>query len=192
MDFETNYRELGEISGDELASIQQAISEWPAEDWDSQTRQRQFRAHEYTSAIILCFGPDDDIAAARYTSAWPRWKTLLSPLLQRIIKTHFGDGGKIVRLMIVRLYAGAKVAPHIDDLPVLHRSHRIHIPIHTSTSVVFVVGNEVVRMREGQVIEINNQREHFVVNASKKDRIHLIFDYATADELSRSHEQNAE
>ena len=183
MDFEANYRELGEIPPDELARIKQAVADWPAEDWDSQTRQREFRAHEYTSAIILCFGPDDDIGAARFTSAWPHWQALLNPLLQRITRTHFGDGGMIVRLMIVRLYAGEKVAPHIDDLPVLHRTHRVHIPIQTSKSIVFVVGNEVVRMREGQVVEINNQREHFVVNASKSDRIHLVFDYAAADEL---------
>lgn len=186
MEIETNYRELDEISADELSRIQQAVSDWPEEDWDGETRQSRFRAHDYTSSIILCFGPDDDIAAARYTSIWPRWQTLLDPLLQRITKTHFGEGGKIVRLMIVRLYVGAKVLPHTDDLPVLHRTHRIHIPIRTSKSVIFVVGDEVIKMREGQVVEINNQREHFVVNASKRNRIHLIFDYATADEVARS------
>ncbi len=186
MELDTNYRELGRISADELARIQQAVSDWPDEDWDFETRQELFRAHDYTSSIILCFGPDDDIAAARYTSTWPCWQPLLEPLLRRITTTHFGDGGKIVRLMIVRLYAGAKVLPHTDDLPILHRTHRIHIPIRTSKSVIFVVGNEVVKMREGQIIEINNQREHFVVNASNRNRVHLIFDYATADEVARS------
>lgn len=186
MELETNYRELGEISADELARLQKAVSDWPDEDWDGETRQELFRAHDYTSSIILCFGPDDDIGAARYTAIWPRWQALLDPLVQRITKANFGGGGKIVRLMIVRLYAGAKVLPHTDDLPILHRTHRVHVPIRTSKSVIFVVGNEIVKMREGQVVEINNQREHFVVNASKVNRVHLILDYASAGEVARS------
>jgi hypothetical protein len=183
MNFGANYRVLGETSADDLTRLQEAVGTAPPSEWDSVTRQRHFKAHQFTSSIILCFGPDDNLAAADFTHFWPRWEPLLRPLLEPITTTHFGVGGKIIRLMIVQLFPGYRVAPHIDDLPVLRMSHRVHIPVHTSGSVVFVVGNQVVPMREGKVVEINNQRRHYVTNAGNASRVHLIFDYATADQL---------
>lgn len=186
MDFAANYRELGEISARDLARLQDAVGGAPPSEWDSVTRQRHFKAHQFTSSIILCFGPDDDPAAADFTPFWPRWEPLLGPLLEPITTAHFGANGKIIRLMIVRLFPGYRVAPHIDDLAVLHVSHRVHIPVRTSGSVVFVVADQVIPMREGHIVEINNQRSHYVTNAGKADRIHLIFDYVTAHQLARS------
>jgi hypothetical protein len=185
MELEGNYRELGEISAGELAHLQQAVVNALPSEWDSELRQRHFQAHKDTSSIILCFSPDDDLAAASYTPAWARWEPMLGALLDRVTAEHFGPG-KLIRLMIVRLYAGCSVVPHTDDLPVLHISHRVHIPIRTTRSVIFVVDNQIVPMREGQIVEINNQRIHHVTNAGAIDRIHLIFDYATADQLERA------
>jgi hypothetical protein len=184
MDFELNYRELGEIGTGELASIREAVRGAPASEWDSEIRQRYYQAHQHTSSIILCFGPDDDLGAADFTPLWPRWEPLLGALLERTTRAHFGEGGRLIRLMLVRLYARRRVAPHTDDLPVLHATHRVHIPLITNPGVVFVAGDQVVPMREGQIVEINNQREHYVINAGKTDRVHLIFDFATADALS--------
>ncbi|MFI7453486.1 aspartyl/asparaginyl beta-hydroxylase domain-containing protein [Nonomuraea sp. NPDC049714] len=185
MDFAANYRDLGEIPACDLARLRVAVAAAPPSEWDSVTRQRYFKAHRYTSSIILCFGPDDDLAAADFTHSWTRWEPLLDPLLQPIITDHFGKGGKLIRLMIVRLFPGYRVEPHTDDLPVLKVSHRVHIPLVTSGAVVFVIGNQVVPMREGRIVEINNQRTHYVTNAGKDDRVHLIFDYVPADQLVR-------
>jgi hypothetical protein len=68
---------------------------------------------------------------------------VLGALVERITATHFG-AGKLIRPMIVRLGPGYRVLPHTDDLPVLHVSHRVHIPLRTDKAVVFVVGNQVV------------------------------------------------
>jgi Aspartyl/Asparaginyl beta-hydroxylase len=185
VDFDGNYRELGEITPDEHAALRRGVALAAPEVWDSTTRQKDTRAHEFTSAIILCFGPDDDPDAAAFTEHWPAWRPLLEPVLDRVTTRHFGADGRLLRLMVVRLFPGYSVAPHTDDLPVLHVSHRVHIPLRTSGAVAFVVGNQVVPMREGHVVEINNQREHYVTNAGKDDRVHVIFDYATSDDLAR-------
>jgi hypothetical protein len=185
MNFQSNYRKLDELPPDVLVRIQDAVDNALDSEWDFKKRQ-QYPAHKDTAAIILCFGPNNDLEAAKYTPHWARWKPLLGSLLDKITKRHFGDGGKIIRLMIVRLFPHSRVNSHFDDVPVLKRSHRIHIPLRTNPSVVFVVGNEVVPMPEGQIIEINNQRFHSVVNSGEADRIHLIFDYAPASELAKS------
>jgi hypothetical protein len=184
MDFDGNYRILGEISENELLSLREELADTTNAEWDSTTRQKLFAAHKHTSALILCFGPDEDPTKAQFTSLWPRWQPLCFSLIDTIINTQFGEGGKIIRLMIVSLHPNSSVAPHIDDLPVLILSHRVHIPIITDASVVFVVGNQVAPMSEGRIIEINNQRPHYVVNSGNADRIHLIFDYVPARSLT--------
>jgi aspartyl/asparaginyl beta-hydroxylase len=186
MEIQGNYRELGRLTDDELVRLQQAVEASPESEWDSVTRQRLFAAHKDTSSIILCFGPDDDAEAAEFTPLWSKWQPILGPLLDRILAEHFDDGGKIIRLMIVRLHGHSRVAPHTDDLPVLVQSHRVHIPLNTNRSVVFVINNEVVPMHAGHVVEINNQRDHYVVNSGSADRIHIIFDYAPASVLAKA------
>jgi len=44
------------------------------------------------------------------------------------------------------------------------------------------VGDTEVHMKPGELWEINNRREHGVVNGGGEDRIHLIVDYVLAGE----------
>ena len=56
-------------------------------------------------------------------------------------------------------------------------SRRIHIPLVTTDNVDFTVGGEQRAMREGELWEINNAREHSVVNRGVERRVHLIIDW---------------
>jgi aspartyl/asparaginyl beta-hydroxylase (cupin superfamily) len=56
-------------------------------------------------------------------------------------------------------------------------SKRTHIPIITNSEVTFIVGGETKYLKEGEIWEIDNSKEHSVNNNSNVDRIHLIMDY---------------
>ena len=79
---------------------------------------------------------------------------------------------------MVKLKARKRIPPHVDAGMSLNLAKRIHVPIVTTDEVVFTVGGEIKKMREGEMWEINNsQKQHSVHNKSRHDRIHLIFDY---------------
>ncbi|MCH7506976.1 MAG: aspartyl/asparaginyl beta-hydroxylase domain-containing protein, partial [Proteobacteria bacterium] len=59
-------------------------------------------------------------------------------------------------------------------------SHRIHIPLTTNAGVRFMVNGRPLRLEVGQAYEINNQRNHSVMNSGTEDRITFIFDYLPA------------
>ena len=61
-------------------------------------------------------------------------------------------------------------------------SHRIHVPIKTNKNVLFSVDGEKRELNQGEIIEINNLKDHFVENNDpNEDRIHLIMDFVTVE-----------
>jgi quercetin dioxygenase-like cupin family protein len=54
---------------------------------------------------------------------------------------------------------------------------RIHMPVVSTDQVEFTVGGESQVMKEGELWEINNAREHSVVNKGDDRRVHLIVDW---------------
>lgn len=104
---------------------------------------------------------------------------LLQPELQQFDQIVVGKhtNHEVKRSMLVLLPSGCNVAKHRDMGHHLTTCHRIHLPIITNSSVDFFVSNTKVPMEEGNVIEINNNVEHYVLNRSSSDRIHLIADY---------------
>lgn len=89
---------------------------------------------------------------------------------------------KSVRLM--RLCAGAYIKPHRDHgLALEYGEARLHLPIHTSNDVRFMVDGRRVPLREGELWYINTDREHEVRNPGKTDRIHLVIDCLVSDWL---------
>ena len=62
---------------------------------------------------------------------------------------------------------------------------RTHIPIITNSEVTFTVGGETKFLKEGEIWEINNTKEHSVDNNSDIDRIHLLIDIMPNEELGK-------
>jgi quercetin dioxygenase-like cupin family protein len=54
---------------------------------------------------------------------------------------------------------------------------RIHIPVISTARVEFTVGGEQRVMNQGELWEVNNAREHSVVNKGDESRVHLILDW---------------
>lgn len=89
---------------------------------------------------------------------------------------------KAARLM--RLKAGAHIRPHRDrELSIEFGEARLHVPIHTSDAVSFVVDNKIIPMRAGELWYFNADQTHEVYNRGSEDRINLVIDCIANDWL---------
>lgn len=82
---------------------------------------------------------------------------------------------KSARLM--RLKAGAAIKPHRDQgLSIEFGEARLHLSIHTSAEVSFVVDNKTIPMGAGELWYFNADQIHAVYNRGSEDRINLVID----------------
>jgi len=96
------------------------------------------------------------------------------PEIQRLL-SQLQCPVKAVRLM--RLQAGAEIKPHRDDeLSIEYGEARLHIPIHTSDEVSFLVDKKIIPMRAGELWYFNADQIHEVYNRGSEDRINLVID----------------
>jgi hypothetical protein len=89
-----------------------------------------------------------------------------------------GDG-KIEIALLINLPKNKKILPHIDSgNEHFFKTKRIHVPITTNDKCNFIVGDEIVQMKQGEIWEIDNANKvHSVINNGDTDRIHLLIDY---------------
>lgn len=89
---------------------------------------------------------------------------------------------KAARLM--RLAAGAEIKPHRDQgLGMEFGEARLHVPIHTSDAVSFLVDNQRIPLRAGELWYFNADQIHEVYNRGNEDRINLVIDCVVNDWL---------
>lgn len=89
---------------------------------------------------------------------------------------------KAARLM--RLKAGAEIKPHCDhQLSIEYGEARLHVPVHTSDAVSFIVDNKLIPMRAGELWYFNADQMHEVYNRGTEDRINLVIDCAVNEWL---------
>ena len=96
----------------------------------------------------------------------------------------FASSVAIIRAMAAKLLAGRRIDPHHDSHPSFHCGHRIHIPITTNPRVRFMIDGRPYQLQVGQAYELNNQKQHSVMNKGKQDRITFIFDYVPPGPLA--------
>ena len=104
--------------------------------------------------------------------------------MQDIIRKHYPEGGEVVRAVAASLTVGANIKAHSDIHQSFHCAHRIHVPITTNPRVWFTINGRPFQFKLGQAYEINNQKQHSVVNRGAEDRITFIFDYIPPGPLS--------
>lgn len=136
--------------------------------------QRQhLGAHPILQGFALMGG--DDWGDLPVLEQCPEIQALLSQLQCPI---------KAVRLM--RLKAGAEIKPHHDGgLSIEFGEARLHVPIHTSDAVSFIVDNKKIPMSAGELWYFNADQTHEVYNRGGEDRINLVIDCFANDWLCR-------
>jgi hypothetical protein len=184
MDIEVPLRELGDIDSSALrdAILAQDDAAWHEDEY----RQKSYDVHLQTESIVLIFtdGSNWPNSEVRKEPGWDRLADVAIPLMHGIIEKHYPTGGTIIRAMAAKLLAGGKIKPHHDQHPSFHCGHRIHVPITTNSRVRFMIDGQPYQFQVGQAYELNNQKQHSVMNKGKEDRITFIFDYVPPGPLA--------
>ena len=184
MDIDGPLRELGAI---DTTALREAILSQDEAAWhEDQYRQQSYEVHDQTQSIVLVFTdgenwPESDV---RKEPGWDRLADVAVPVMHEIIRKHYPAGGTIIRAMAANLVAGGKIKPHHDRHPSFHCGHRIHIPITTNPRVRFMIDGRPYQLQVGQAYELNNQKQHSVMNKGTEDRITFIFDYVPPGPLA--------
>jgi len=177
MDIDVPLRELGDI---DISALRDAILNQNDDAWhEDESRQQSFYVHHMTRSIVMVF-VDDTKWPERHVRKGPGWDRLADvavPVMQEIISKHYPMGGEVIRAMAANLIAGANIKAHSDIHQSFHCAHRIHVPISTNPKVWFTIDGRPFQFEVGQAYEINNQKQHSVVNKGDQDRITFIFDY---------------
>jgi hypothetical protein len=189
MDIDVPLRELGAI---DTTALRDAIFSQEDAAWhEDEYRQKTYYMHDQTRSLVL-LSLDDTKWPERHVSKGPGWERIANvaiPIMEEIISRHYSPGGDVVRAVVASLTAGANIKAHTDGHPSFHGAHRIHVPISTNPKVWFTIDGRPYQFKLGQAYEINNLKQHSVVNKGDEDRLTFIFDYippgALADESGK-------
>ena len=191
MNFDGDLRKIGDIDVTRFAQQAAKITnaEWTADAF----RQKTYEVHKQTQTIRLIMDEDGRHRDPTYHPSYEIYKELVDPIeifirrqfeqtlkAKRLRKKH--GRGYFIRMILVKLLANGSIPHHVDQGETLSKSHRMHLPIITNEQNLFSVGDTEMHMKAGELWEINNRREHGVVNGGSEDRTHLIIDYVLAGE----------
>ena len=191
MNFDGDMRKIGDIDVTRFAQQTAKITdaEWTADAF----RQKTYEVHKQTQTIRLIMDEDGRHRDPTYHPSYEIYKELVDPIEifirrqfeqtlkdKRLRKKH--GRGYFIRMILVKLLANGSIPHHVDQGETLSKSHRMHLPIITNEQNLFSVGDTEMHMKAGELWEINNRREHGVVNGGSEDRTHLIIDYVLAGE----------
>jgi aspartyl/asparaginyl beta-hydroxylase (cupin superfamily) len=151
-------------------------------DWNEHTlRQKLFKMHKHTQTLEIMWDIDS-LQTDKVGKTHPNYYQLdMESFLNNIkpiYEKNFGKG-YFIRILFVKLKSNTNIAPHVDSGKSLVNCKRTHIPIITNPKVTFTIDGETKHLKEGEIWEINNTRNHSVDNNSDEDRIHLIIDWYT-------------
>ena len=86
-------------------------------------------------------------------------------------------------VMVVKLKAGGRVTPHVDEGPYSDHFTRFHLVLSTNDGCLFHVEQEAQHMAAGELWQFDHKSEHQFVNFGPTDRIHIIFDAVPSPSL---------
>jgi len=185
MDIDVPLRELGAVNA--TALIEAVLGQDDAVWHEDESRQKSFYVHDQTRSIVLIALDDTKwpVRNVRKGPGWDRLADVAVPVMQEIVKEHYPSGGEVIRAVAAGLTDGGHIKAHMDIHPSFHCAHRIHVPITTNSKVWFTIDGRPYQFEVGQAYEINNQKQHSVVNRGSENRITFIFDYMPPDLLTK-------
>ena len=135
-----------------------------------------------TNIVVGMYDMIGDVAGVYEPDVMDKYDKFL-PEIVGMLEDFYGY--KFVQLKsfsFIILRAGDEIYPHKDDDAVGYSSdydycHRIHLPLQTNDDVIFTIEGEDRHLKYGELIEIDNLKEHSVVNNGNTDRIHLLIDF---------------
>ena len=120
---------------------------------------------------------DTDVWPVYTMPDWTRYASVIQPIVTQVLSYLNQPGGVITRLALVRLKAGANIAPHVDNHAMAAKAHRIHVSLSNTPSVTYKIGGRKFTMRMGRAYDFNNRLRHSVRNTGRQARVNLFIDY---------------
>lgn len=144
------------------------------------TRKYENSPHKAADDVVLWFANlDQDFnnlvedIQTHPCDAWhelPQARPIVFDLMRRVEGTQLG------RVAIVRLPSGEKIEEHKDHGLPAHFYKRFHISLQCNEGCYFIIEDEKVNFKSGDVWMIDQLSTHSVVNDSNDDRIVMIVD----------------
>lgn len=150
--------------------------------WDENTIRTKHpgTAHSQVSDIFVFFNEltnktdkvinDREVIPYRAWNKLPSLRPLLFALMNQVQAVRLG------RVIITRLPPGKMIEPHVDSGAPATYFTRYQIAIQCELGNVFVIDDEQMSFKTGDIWQIDNTLEHAVVNNSNTDRIVCIVD----------------
>lgn len=149
--------------------------------WDVFTyRQEASGSAHHDTKCILLRAPEYFTAESIYTDLEAA-NTLPSEVLSESTKLvndllNVLKADKLGRVMLVSLKPDGHIDRHFDSGEYSDFYDRFHIVLSSEDGNEFECGDELVKMKPGEVWIFNHHLEHEVHNYSDKERIHIIVD----------------
>jgi hypothetical protein len=150
-------------------------------DWTEFTvRQKSCYDMTNTQTIPIVF--DSKIFTTNFNPVYTKNYTFFENELNNIsdiIKRSTNGEGFLLKALLVKLFKKTEIPTHIDWAnETLKVARRIHIPIITNPDCIFIVGDDSINLKEGEIWEVNNdKKKHSVHNNGDEDRVHLLIDW---------------
>lgn len=145
--------------------------------WDQDTTRTTFEGtpHDEVNDVLLRFGPPDgnDLEATDRPAMklLPEVKKLALDVMRMV------GGSRLGRIVVTKLEPGSKIAPHADTMGAYSKYYtRYHIVLQGLPGSMFGCGDETVNMLTGEIWWFDASAEHYLINNSKDDRVHLLVD----------------
>lgn len=165
----------------QILPIMAALARQP-ELWNEDRLRKTFEDSPHTQVddILLRFGiigPEgkigDDLEAVNRSPMikLPGVHKMLLDIMRLV------DGSRLGRVIITKLEAGKKIAPHADTKGDYAKYYtRYHLVLQGLPGSLFTCGDETVCMETGSLWWFDASAEHLVTNNSRDDRVHMLID----------------
>lgn len=132
--------------------------------------------HDGAWESVSLWAPGGDLRQQKSRGAafGPTEALARSPYVQEVLDAFPAEKN---RVRYMRLRAGGRILRHSDPMEQIDPNlMRVHVPIQTSPDVRFLVNDQPIVMRPGEVWHIDVRFPHEVHNAGTTHRIHLVID----------------
>lgn len=180
-------RDLGEV---DTAQIMKMLNDLDSNDWDTEIdfktnynkKKDGHSALQQVAHITFRFS-NKQSNEIEYIELplWKSWASALFPLLQEATTLYGYKNGFYPKVMLAKIPAKGFIPPHIDGGIRGFAPHKIHIPLQTNPDCFFFIEGEKFHLKQSVAYEVNNGKQHGVVNNGTTERIHLIFEYLDID-----------
>jgi len=167
-------RKISKLKQTDIGKLKEFVDNLSKEQWDEwNLRQKNFFVHKNTKSYPVIWSDNNIVNNCLNIYRKPDKLDILNCELDYLCKKY---KGRVVKCVFANLPAHSEIIKHWDSASSLICSHRLHLPIKTNSEVDFYIEDKSYSLKEGVWYEINNQKNHSVINKSSMDRVHLMVD----------------